>query len=158
MCVRLLDREAAHVDSIEVQHRKNRREAARGAASGCFEYLVDVQRLHHRVACHPAPVVEIAGDDQWRILGHQLVDAILDQGDLLLAPMPEQSKVHIDAMERVRPSGYRDFTMQQAAVLSVVLGNGLIVPAHDRILAYDGYAVMSAVVNRVLAVGKIVPD
>src|SRR5882724_4981801 len=109
MCVRLLDREAAHVDSIEVQHRKNGREAARGAASGCFEYLVDVQRLHHRVACHPAPVVEIAGDDQWRILGHQLVDAILDQGDLLLAPMSEQSKVHIDAMERVRPSGYRDF-------------------------------------------------
>src|SRR5258708_13413348 len=106
----------------------------------------------------PAPVIEIPGDNQRRVRRYQLFDAVFQKGDLPLAPTPEQPQVHIDAVKRVRPTRYGDFTMQHSTAFAVVHGNVFIIPAGDRILAEDRIAMVPAIVACVLSVGKIVPD
>src|SRR6185436_9236219 len=152
------DRKAADINAVQMQHRKDGRKTARGAAGGCFEHFGNFHRFDERIAGMTAPVVEVAGNDKRRVLGHQLFDAIFYQSDLFPAPMAKQSQVHIDAMKGLRPIGYCYFTMEQSAMLAVVHGNVFIVPSGDRIFAEDCVAMMAAIVNGVLAVGKIAPD
>ena len=158
MCACQFDRKAADINAVQMQHRKDGRKTARGAAGGCFEHFGNFHRFDERIAGMTAPVVEVAGNDKRRVLGHQLFDAIFYQSDLFPAPMAKQSQVHIDAMKGLRPIGYCYFTMEQSAMLAVVHGNVFIVPSGDRIFAEDCVAMMAAIVNGVLAVGKIAPD
>src|SRR5678815_4220862 len=61
------------------------------------------------------------------------------------------------AMQVGVPARHLHFAMQQAAALEAVFRDVLVVPAHDRITAQDGVAMMAGVVDRVAAVGEIGP-
>ena len=67
----LFDQESADVDPVEAKHGVFGREAATGSAglsTRASEYLVQPESLREQRIGFVAPVIEISGDDQRRIL------------------------------------------------------------------------------------------
>ena len=68
--------EAANVDAVEREDRHLRGVAPREASLVALEHLVELQLLGEVVARLLLPVVEVAGNDERRALGHRGLDAL----------------------------------------------------------------------------------
>ena len=109
----VVDGKPAHVDAVEPEERQPRREAARRTAAVVAEHFDQPELGGEPLADAVAPVVEIAGDDERRVLGHVLDDPI-DQRVQLLAPSAlDQREVHAQAVHRDPGGGNLHLAMQQ---------------------------------------------
>ena len=109
-----------------------------------------------------APVVEVAGKNQW--LGRR--DALMNMAhqvrDLLFALALEQTQMHadqvqVDAVFAVG-SGVTDGPVQETALREAQHRGVDVVPAHEWELAEDGVAVVTVLIDRILAIGVVCPD
>ena len=65
----------------------------------------------------PAPVVEVAGDDQGRLVGNVPLDHLAQAFDLLAPVRLQQSQMHTNGVN-IRPlAGHVQHTMQQTPAL-----------------------------------------
>ena len=111
----LFDRKAADVDPVEAKHGVFGREAATGSAglsTRASEYLVQPESLREQRIGFVAPVIEIAGDDQRRILPG---DAFQVGGQRIQLPAPrtrKERKVYADAVQGLLPARQVDLAVQ----------------------------------------------
>ena len=124
---------------------------------GLVERLDQAAALHQGVAT-PAPVVEIAGDDQRRIGGHDVIDGVAQPAQLESPVRLAQAQVHADRVQRHRAAGNLDHAMQQSAGLMALHRDIAIVLAGDRKSRQQRIAVMAFRIDRVAAVGVLRPD
>src|SRR5262249_28020202 len=145
MYMRELDAKSACVDAVQVEKRQHRREAAGWRSAVLLEDLYDVERPDQVIARTARPVIEIAGDDEGRIVGHQPLDTPDQSIQLPLAPHAQQSQMHIDGMQLALPTRHCDLAVEQPAALERMHGYILVVPAHDGKFAQDCITVMGIV-------------
>src|SRR5258706_9005250 len=151
---RLLDVKSPHINTIELEHRQCGRKAARWMAVSLLEYLLQPEWARQLEIGMVRPVVEIAGDNQRRLAGHQPFDTHLQRPHLAAAMMFHQPQMDAHAMQRFAPSRYLDLAMQQPAALEAMFGNIFVVPARNGETAQYRVAVVTGIVNRIPAVGE----
>jgi len=121
------------------------------------ERLAQAERLGEPLAGEIAPVVEVAGDDEGRAIGHLAVDALDERGHLVAATALVKRKVQAYAVQRRRESRNFHLTVEHSAALQVVRRDVLVLGTQDRVAAEDRVAVVSVVVDRVAPVRVVLP-
>src|SRR6185295_11329989 len=117
------DAEAARVNAIQPEHRHHRGERARRTTGHVLEYLEAAQRLGESAVALAAPVVEVAGDDERRGVGHFRADPLDQRPDLPLPTAFEQPEVYVDAVQGWQALAEGHLAMKQAAALEEVRGD-----------------------------------
>ena len=153
----VLDVELAGIDAVEAEYRQDGRKGSCRTALYLIEHLVDAQLVGEYAVALAPPVVEIAGDDQRRILRDRGANALGKRPYLPLPASLEQAKVDVDAMQVLRAAGELDLAMQQPAVLEHVRRNVLVLLRDDRKARQDGVAVMPLAIDGVAAIGHLLP-
>ena len=128
-------RKSPHINTVQPQHRQQRRIASCRSTAEKFEYLVHVQRMRQfmRCAVTPVPIIKVPGNDQRRCGRHQALDALPQARQLQAASARGQGEMHAYAMQRIFPAGHCDLAMQQAASFKAMGRNVLVVPMCNRI-------------------------
>ena len=105
-----------------------------------------------------APVVEVAGHDQWRIGRHFGVHELAQQFELAPAVRFLQAEVHADGVDALLAPGHAQRAVQQAAALGAGDGDVVVLIVLDRELRQHRVAVVAMGVHRVAAIGELGPD
>ena len=155
MNLRRLDAEAPHIDAVKLEHGQDGRVTARRLAVVSLEYLDQTQFALEKPSCPHQPVVEVARQDQGRIVRHHSPHARDDHRQLAFAPTFGQAEMHVDAVHRHGDAGHLDLAMQHAAALERMGGDVLVLPGENLVARQDGIAVVAGVVDTVLAIGEI---
>src|SRR5262249_60481659 len=105
-----------------------------------------------------SPVVEVAGDDE-RLMHRDLVENALAEGMHLPAPPAlEQAQVHVEAMQRGKPSLRMHDAMKQAAALERVRRDVEVVLRDDGEARQSRVAVVPVPVHRGAPVSYFMPQ
>src|SRR5688572_3957742 len=155
--VRLDDVESARVDAIEPEHRHDRREGPGGAPGYRLEHFDDAELVDERAVRLVAPVVEVAGDHERRVLRHGIADALAKRADLPPTAALEQSQVDVDAMQLRNLRTQVHHAVEQAARLEAMGGDVLVVLGDDRVAREHRIAVMPVAIYGILAIRHFLP-
>jgi hypothetical protein len=115
--------EAASINAVQWEQWQASGKTAGRAAGGLFKHFYEPQFAREAMACLLIPVVEIPRHYQWRGRRHQVGDSATQLRYLALPPILEESKMHIDAMQRLGPTWDFDFAVKQTALFVPRLGN-----------------------------------
>ena len=148
-----LNVKATHINAIQSQDGQARRKTASRTPAGRLEYFVGTDFPEGITSAMP-PVVEIASEDQRRILGYQRIDACADSFHLLAPGTAEQTQMHTDTVQVRWPAGNLDLGVQQPALLETIGGNVLMIAANHRETRQDCVAVVTVFVDCVASVGS----
>lgn len=149
--------EIAHVDPVEPEPRRARGKRPRRASRG-----IRMDFRQATVADQPsvgalAPVIEVAGDDERRIVRHFTGDEFEKPVDLPPAVRLPQSEVQADGMQWNITACQSDYRVQQASRLCLANGRIHVAPRCDGMLGKECVAVMPARRDGVLPVGVLRP-
>ena len=105
-----------------------------------------------------APVVEVAGDQQRRVLAGERLHASGEGVHLPASAAGHQAQMHADAVDGGQVGAGRDFAVEQAATLEAVVRHVLVVRAQNREAAENRIAMVAVVIDGVAAVSAGRPD
>ena len=148
---------ATHIDAIETEKRQRARIAARWTPNTATKGFDQAEPIGKQPIGSITPVVEIAGDDQRSPIRCKIFHTLGERLHLPLTPASGQTQVDADAMHRDVDPGQLNLAMQQPAALEAVRRDVLIGLAEDGMAAEDGIAMVTVVVDRIAAIGGLLP-
>ena len=149
---------APHVDAVETKQRQGGRKTARWPVVVSGKDFGHAQANGQQVMGAIAPVVEITGNQQWRICRNGGFN-MSGQCIVLVAPRAsEQREMHANAMQRQGQMWHSNTAMKQSAFFEAQARDILIVGVNYRVAGEDGIAMMAVVINHVAAIGMAGPD
>ena len=158
MHLRRLYVESANIDAVKAQHRRATRKALGESAGSAAKRLDQAKASDQQELCPVAPVVEIAGDDQGCIARSKLLHAFGKRFHLPSPATRHQAEMNTHTMQHLPTRWELDLTVEQATTLETVIRDILVVLGQDGKPAQYCVAVVAMVVNRVLAIGGLMPD
>ena len=142
-------------DAVDRQEREPYRVGLGRAPCKGHEHIRQSEIIVDLAPRLAGPVVEIAGDDEGRIVRDVRADALAQDPEL--PPPLDRAQPEMDADDMHRPLGLGglDHAVQHAAAREPAARDVDVLPGHDGVLAQDGIAVVTGVVDGILAVGLV---
>ena len=149
---------SAHITPVQLQHRQTGRKGAGRVAMGLHEDLVHIGAPRHLGMGAAPPVVEVAGHDHRRARGNFLAHHVAQHLHLLRAVRFHQPQVDANGVDIAALAGHLQLAMQHAAPLGAADGNVAVFKLDNRELGQQRIAVMPVGIDRVAAIGELLPD
>ena len=128
------------------------------AAVQFSEDFAQAERGVERALGAPPPVVEITSHDQRFMARNTRLDVLAQSMDLRAAFDRDETEMDADQMHAGRAVRHFDAPMQQAAAGGEGVRRDVdVLPFQERVFAQNGIAMVAVIVERVLAVGVMVP-
>jgi len=122
-----------------------------------LEHFEQIELVGERAIAAPAPIVEVAGDDQRRLLRHRVLDPLDQRADLPLPAALGKAEMHVDAMQDRRARRKLDLAVKKSSAFEHVRRNILVFLSDDRKPRQHRIAVMAVAVHGVLSVRDLAP-
>jgi hypothetical protein len=113
---------AAYINAVEAQKRQERGKTACRCTALRLKHFMHVQRMRKlmRGAMPPVPIVEITGDNEWRVRWHHALDALAQPFKLAASATRRKRKMHTHTVQRLFAAIDLDLGMQQAATFETM--------------------------------------